>query len=220
MKRPRKSASLTQSVHDRLNMYALAASAAGVTLLALAPPSEAEIIYTKAYHVIPKGGHYNLDLNHDGKTDFSFVDRYNCTEDFCPNALSVNPTGENGVEGHQGFLEKWAYALPQGAHIGPRHPFSGQVMASSDAGYLGSWVNVTNRYLGFKFKIRGATHYGWARLDVSLTNGIVVGTLTGYAYETIPNQPIITGKTKGRDVITVQSNSTPTTLGRLAAGRK
>jgi hypothetical protein len=169
MKRPRKSASLSQSVHDRLNMYALAASAAGVTLLALAPPSEAEIIYTKAYHVIPKGGHYNLDLNHDGKTDFSFVDRFSCTEDFCPNALSVNPIGENGVEGRQGFLEKWAYALPQGAHIGPRHPFSGQVMASSDAGYLGSWVNVTNRYLGFKFKIRGATHYGWARLDVSVT---------------------------------------------------
>lgn len=48
-----------------------------------------------------------------GKTDFSFVDRFNCTEDFCPNALLVNPTGENGVEGHQGFLEKWAYALPK-----------------------------------------------------------------------------------------------------------
>jgi hypothetical protein len=220
MKRPRKPASLSQSVHDRLNIYALAASAAGVSLLALAPPSEAEIIYTKAYHVIPKGGHYNLDLNHDGKTDFSFVDRFNCTEDFCPNALLVNPTGENGVEGRQGFLQEWAYALPQGAHIGPGHPFSGQVMASSDAGYLGSWVNVTNRYLGFKFKIRGATHYGWARLDVSVIGGIVVGTLTGYAYETIPNMPIIAGKTKGRDVITVQWDSAPVTLGRLAAGRK
>ena len=96
------------------------------------------------------------------------------------------------------------------------HPFSGQVMASSDVGSLGSWVNVTNRYLGFKFKIRGATHYGWARLDVSVTNGTVVGTLTGYAYETIPNKPIIAGKTKGPDVITVH----PGSLGVLAAGRK
>jgi len=77
-------------------------------------------------------------------------------------------------------------------------------------------IAVTNRYLGFKFKIRGATHYGRARLDVSLTNGIVVGTLTGYAYETIPNKPIIAGKTKGPDVITVHSG----TLGALAAGRK
>jgi hypothetical protein len=91
MKRPRKPACLSQSVHNRLNMYALAASAAGVTLLALAPPSEAEIIYTKAQHVIPKGGHYNLDLNHDGKTDFRFVDRYNCTEDFCPQCSLGQP---------------------------------------------------------------------------------------------------------------------------------
>jgi len=33
-------------------MYALAASAAGVSLLALAPPSEADIIYTKAHAVL------------------------------------------------------------------------------------------------------------------------------------------------------------------------
>jgi len=33
-------------------------------------------------------------------------------------------------------------------------------------------------------------------------------TLTGYAYETIPNKPIIAGKTKG-----------PATLERLALGR-
>ena len=52
MKRPRKPASLSLSVHHRLNMYALAASAAGVSLLALAPPSEAEIVYTKAHVVL------------------------------------------------------------------------------------------------------------------------------------------------------------------------
>jgi hypothetical protein len=41
-------------------------------------------------------------------------------------------------------------------------------MASSDAGYLGSWVNVTNRYLGFKFKIGGATHYGGSMLALPM----------------------------------------------------
>ena len=39
-------------------------------------------------------------------------------------------------------------------------------------------------------------------------------TLTGYAYETVPNKPIIAGKTKGPDVITAQ----PGGLGRLAQG--
>jgi hypothetical protein len=38
--------------------------------------------------------------------------------------------------------------------------------------------------------------------------------LTGYAYETIPNKAIVTGKTKGRDVITVR----PASLGHSAAG--
>jgi hypothetical protein len=42
----------------------------------------------------------------------------------------------------------------------------------------------------------------------------LVAVITGYAYETIPDKPIITGKTKGPDVITIQ----PATLGHLAAG--
>jgi hypothetical protein len=40
--------------------------------------------------------------------------------------------------------------------------------------------------------------------------------IEGYAYETIPNKPIIAGKTKGPDVIMVR----PGSLGALAAGRK
>lgn len=44
----------------------------------------------------------------------------------------------------------------------------------------------------------------------------VVGTLTGYAYETVPDKPIIAGQITGPDVITVQ----PDTLGGLALGRK
>jgi hypothetical protein len=58
---------------------------------------------------------------------------------------------------------------------------------------------VKNRYLGIEFMIKGKIHYGWARLSVSVDNdGLdIEGTLTGFAYETIPNKPIITGKTEG-----------------------
>jgi len=45
-------------------------------------------------------------------------------------------------------------------------------------------------------------------------NGKITATLTGYAYESVPGKPIITGKTKGPDVATVQ----PASLGHLAAG--
>ena len=58
-------------------------------------------------------------------------------------------------------------------------------------------------------------HYGWARVSVRIGDRLVPnGTLTGYAYETVPNKPIITGKTKGPDVVTVES----ATLGHLAQG--
>jgi hypothetical protein len=49
---------------------------------------------------------------------------------------------------------------------------------------------------------------------VTLTSYVIEATLTGYAYETIPNKPIIAGKTKGPDVITLE----PATLGHLAQG--
>ena len=42
----------------------------------------------------------------------------------------------------------------------------------------------------------------------------ILAILTGYAYETEPNTPIITGKIKGPDVITLD----PATLGHLAGG--
>jgi hypothetical protein len=41
-----------------------------------------------------------------------------------------------------------------------------------------------------------------------------MATLTGYAYETVANKPITTGKTKGPDLITVRADN----LGRLAQG--
>jgi len=68
---PRTLSKLPESLNQRLNMYALAASAAGVSVLALAPPAEAKIVYTPA-HVRLRVGHppFPLDLNHDGVVDF------------------------------------------------------------------------------------------------------------------------------------------------------
>ncbi len=69
------------------------------------------------------------------------------------------------------------------------------------------------------FEFKGQLHYGWARLNESCNQSGHVGTgaktlLTGYAYETIPDKPIVTGQTEGSDAITVQ----PASLGRLAQG--
>ena len=97
--------------------------------------------------------------------------------------------------------------------------------------FKGQWANggkgVKNRYLGLKFQVSGKTHFGWARLNVAFKRHLgFFAVLTGYAYETIPNKPIIAGKTKGPGYISAQEpdaalimpTSEPATLGALAMG--
>ena len=62
---------------------------------------------------------------------------------------------------------------------------------------IGPWQNITGGYLGLKFVIHGKVLYGWARLNVTVTDRGVFGLLTGYAYETVANKAILAGKTKG-----------------------
>src|SRR5690349_15424476 len=69
--RPRAAAELSKSLNHQLSMYALATSAAGVGLLALASPAKAKIIYTPAHVKVFLGVQpVPVDLNHDGTVDF------------------------------------------------------------------------------------------------------------------------------------------------------
>jgi hypothetical protein len=90
---------------------------------------------------------------------------------------------------------------------------------------------VLHRYLGLKFIIKGKIHYGWARLHVHWHAPHISATLTGYAYETIANKPIITGKPTGTDDVEkydpdsgafltdpIPDTPQPASLGMLALG--
>ncbi len=224
MKRPsREPSTLSDTVHYQLNMYALAASAAGVGVLAFVQPSEAKIVYTKIHHVMKANSKFDLDLNHDGVTDFVIV-KMKGWVGWTQNSLYCEDAPGNAVVGRSNTYHS-ARALKSGARIGPgRHFTEGRshrermaVVWRNDTAYgsSGYWRDVANRYLGLKFKVHGKAHYGWARLTVQLPGfPVIKATLTGYAYETVPNKPIITGKTKGPDVITLE----PGSLGRLARG--
>jgi hypothetical protein len=220
--RPRTMSKLNDSTHRLLESYALAATAAGVGVLALAPPGEAKIVYTPAHHVLKTGTSYNLDLNHDKVVDFTLKDVAASDTDSAWWSLSASPAKGNGARGFKTLQgPSWASALKPGAVIGGnRQYFPGKVMAFAlvtEGGSTfvdGSWVSVKQRYLGLKFYVGKKVHYGWARLNVSSKVGSISATLTGYAYETIPNRPIIAGKTNGSDVVTVE----PASLGRLAQG--
>jgi len=212
---PRNTVHLSDSIQRQLNAYALAAGAAGVGVLALVQATEAKIIYTPIHKTIKLHQHYDLDLNHDGIVDFAIRNRGFSTEDFYHYRLSAGPLHGNGVEGAP------VYALPRGAIISENHHFSAQVMMTYVYPFLclWQWCDAKDRYLGLKFDINGEPHYGWARFTV-VEKVEVTATLTGYAYETIPNKAIIAGKTKGPDVITLQPDIAPGSLGRLALGRK
>jgi hypothetical protein len=217
-------------------MYALAAGAAGVSALALASPAEAKIIYTPTHHVIRVGDKYNLDLYQHGQADFVlFNTAWNTTTTFVQ-----GPGADLGIRGAQSgngvangtnscfagcnafparAYHKGSAIAPTGSGIGTQ--FAAFLIWNTSGGSHGGWYgNKKNLYVGLVFYIGEESHFGWARISVS-GNGDhgkwkTVGTLTGYAFETVPNRPIIAGKTKGPDVITLQ----PATLGRLALGKK
>src|SRR5580692_2491567 len=81
MKRTSRAPSnLSESVHHQLNTYALAATAAGVGMLAFVQPSEAEIVYTPAHLAIKaNGGLFSFDLDHNGVSDFGISNKGSVT---------------------------------------------------------------------------------------------------------------------------------------------
>ena len=208
MKRPDKPPTkISESLHHRLNAYALAASAAGAGALALAQPAEARIVYTKAHHHIPLNTFYGVDVNHDGVTDLAFFEKATSTSGSRYAILFGVPSRGNAIEGSIVRSQFYrAFALKRGASIGPpwlSNPAVGDWMAAADESgkQSGNWVNVKDRYIGLKFVINGAYHYGWVRMRVIVPpqSGSIVATLTGYAFETIPGKSIRAGQTKEAD---------------------
>jgi len=186
-------------------------------MLALTPAAEAKIVYHHVHRVIGPGHNYSLDLNHDKIIDFNIQNSYVHDQTRLGDFLDAAPVAGNAVAGtyfgDSGTTD--AYALRRGALIGPKKPFHGFIMASAyDGKEHGEWVNVSNRYLGLKFKVKGRIHHGWARLNVVDNYPRITATLTGYAYETVPNKPIVAGNTKGPDDVPLA----PAGLGRLAQG--
>jgi|CZKJ01.1.fsa_nt_gi hypothetical protein len=206
---PRRNVELPQSLHRDLRLYALAAAAAGVGVLALVQPSEAEIVYTPEHQIIGRSGTYRIDLNHDGLTDFTIHDRCLITNSWVSNFLKVIPANGNRVllSGSGGPL---AAALVAGEKIGPEHSQYAAPVAATMAksfgisgSYLsGPWVRASNLYLGLQFRINGETHYGWARLSVTSYRDehLITATLTGYAYETEANKAILAGQFRENSV--------------------
>ncbi|HEV3306610.1 MAG TPA: hypothetical protein VGZ91_09230 [Candidatus Sulfotelmatobacter sp.] len=214
---------LPKPIRQQVNLYALAASAAGVGILALAESAEAEIVYTPAHVTIAPNRTVGLDLNHDGVVDFTIKNLlyiysvYDRRDD-----LTITPGGANANEilGHAS-----ASALKAGVKVGSSGAFSAgpksMAFGTDQVGSFycsGDWNKVQGRYLGLKFTIDGQTHFGWARLSTTCQLYKIQAVVTGYAYETVAGKAIVTGQTEGGAEQAVSSAPAPASLGMLAAG--
>jgi hypothetical protein len=230
----RAAISLNHALDHKLFGYVAAASAAGVSVLALAPASQAEIVFTPTNQLITIHTPLSLDLNNDGVTDFTLREIFEvCIEtsnarrtpecsEFTFQNLYARGNGSNAVV--MGATS--ASALPVRTKVGPEDKFGNDVsleFCTTQNGTFqqdgGPWLNVKNLYLGLQFAIDGQIHYGWARLTVrtNKTTCVTKALLTGYAYETEPNTPITTGKLSGTDEVGAVERP-EATLGVLALG--
>jgi hypothetical protein len=219
---------LAQALHRDLAAYAIAASAAGVSMMALLQPSEAQIIYTPTNKTISSGEKLLIDFNHDGVTDL-VVREFQCSlgTGFGADSLQAVPQrGGGGV-----VSGSHAAALPMGSKIGGSRGFYNRpafmaIFTFYGVYYFGSWAFAPTSYLGAKFSIDGEVHYGWARLKVLHTYRNITANLTGFAYETQPDRPIGAGDMGENDADAqsgIQSSPTPSakstgSLGGLALG--
>jgi hypothetical protein len=192
--------------------------------MALTVPADAKIIYTPTHEVIKQGFPYFLSF---GRTvPFEILVFSTCVGSGCgfsggSAAFDVYWKYSTGGRRNYIFGGYDALALKKGAKIPPGKSFATRALLlyrSKRTGsykYSGNWLPGTkNRYLGLKFFLNGAYHYGWARMSIRAARvpAAMVGVLTGYAYETIPGKPIIAG----REDNAVEHG----TLGRLALGKK
>jgi hypothetical protein len=225
---------LAESIDYRVKLYSAAAAAAGVSMLALAQPADAEVVVTKANLPFTYLQSVSLDLNQDGIADFRFS--IHLYDDFSfSSRVGVIPLAGANVVASPGLRGPYASALVRGAKIGPSAHFSSSSRFDSGAVAVerirgssrgaihlyGNWEgSLPNRFLGVKFLIDGATHYGWVRLTLMIHHSSPIsGTITGYAYETVADKRILAGVTEKLANHEVETSQAPSlSLGMLALG--
>jgi hypothetical protein len=225
---------LNQDLNRCLKQYATAAlGAAGVSTLAMAQaPTTTNIVYTPANIALTEpnpGTVVPIDFNHDGVPDITIS----------ATGFSIAYSGHGGRANGSifeapapGNLAIGGHALAQGVPLSQGGAFRStkQKMAWGNFRFLlstsnpidssgGPFKDVSNKYLGVKFKVNGQFHFGWIRVSITTHPSFVSGTITGYAFNSIANVPIFAGQLRpaGSEQAAIQ-NVPPGSLGMLAAG--
>lgn len=215
------------SLERKLLAYAAAGGAAYAAAIVGAIPAQAEVVYTQAHIVMTLNSSGMLDINGDGINDFVYQEQsvFQCGRS-CQTTYFFNWVDFQAAQAGNGVVEgpkviNWVcFAHLQAKKtVGDGRQFISTGSASFQDDECLGWKPPARGYVGLRFTIDGDTHYGWLRLIVtpSSTQKAETVTITGYAYETEPNTPIVIDQRPGDDVIS-SGPSEPASLGVLAAG--
>ena len=222
---------LPESLDRQLNGYVLAATAAGVSLLALSQPCAARIVHRHIGFQLQGPQQYQFNPANQAVAPFlfagSFLSMSNTWGWWNREWFVPTVSGAGVLLARNGFVADVRYGAVIGAGkvFGEGHS-SGLLFTYGPYGdgtinhHAGNLALEKTDYVGFKFAIEGKEHFGWIRMKISVQprrqEKVTIDDLRDCAYETVPGKAITAGKTKGPDVITFQ----PGSLGALAAGRK
>jgi hypothetical protein len=236
----RSKVSLDANLDKKLNDYEVAGSShaftqiaagvatvtlTGIGILSFAHAAEAEVIFTPTHQSMrgPRG-FFPIDFNADGVPDVG-VALYS-SFDLSSGFKGVQILSAYGLQtGNEIAVTKKGFAglgvggeeLGSSANFMNHGLMAEQRWDSRGSSHKGQWQNVASRhFLGVKFLINGQTHFGWLRFSMANAGA---ATLTGYAYESIADKPIIAGLGNGGKMLPATHPQHPAgTLGRLAAG--
>ena len=231
--RSRAASQLSEPLQHRLSAYAIAAGAAGVSVLACSVPADAAPICTTLSVKLVSVETYALNPAGQMIPPFNIAQTF---EDVSSQSNSFwnrgfftpNSAGANALLGPKGLPAN----LASGASIGPTGQFGkGQSYGllfsygpNNNGGYSHHRGNLkfgkTIDFVGFEFSLAGKTHYGWIRMQVMLGKGGGFNTtatfthLLGYGYESTPDTAILAGS-----CIAARPENPPlASLGTLALG--
>ena len=169
-------------------------------LLGAGQRASAKVLYTP--FAVSGNGSIPIDLNHDGTTDFTV---HEILKDFsCGNRGGLTMTVAIGSNDVVVSSSNRAAVLPSGILINSSSTFHNLTTLITTSTCLSGSRQVAG-YLGLRFPINGQPHYGWALLEVNISQYAVNTKLLGFAYETIAGQGIRTGQISG----TARASETP-----------
>ncbi len=201
-------------ISKKLKAYSLTAGSLIATL-----PASAEIIYTDINPDSVMNAHWNydtlqLDLNQDDVTDYylyasswsigTWINHHYYDIKCSPannNYMVTNPSSmfplvlsnANTIssKNNWGTYSSLASAKFESDCCGNFTSLTNYYPVRSD----GNFIGVTDAYIGLKFEINGAFHYGWILVDVSQYADKL--TVKSYAYNNIAGEEINAGETVG-----------------------